>query len=104
MDLSRCWLRVQGINSYKHALLLLQTVRSRETLLVYQKSSITIFNPLTTRKNMLLDMDALNEDKSEEEWRTLLLKLRCDFTNFVCLWDTSQLNPYKEPRLVFKAE
>ena len=49
-------------------------------------------------------MDALNEDKSEEEWRTLLLKLRCDFTNFVCLWDTSQLNPYKEPRLVFKAE
>jgi len=28
---------------------------------------VTIFNPLTARKYMLLDMDALSDDESEEE-------------------------------------
>ena len=41
-------------------------------VLLYRRSSIfpfkvTIFNPLTACKYMLLDMDALNEDESEEE-------------------------------------
>ena len=41
-------------------------------VLLYRKSRIfaykvAIFNPLTARKYMLLDMDALNEDESEEE-------------------------------------
>lgn len=41
-------------------------------VLLYRRGSIfpykvNIFNPLTARKYMLLDMDALNEDESEEE-------------------------------------